>query len=166
MLSLSESWDYTTKGLSKICKDGIDSICATIKELEAQGYIERKRVRNSKGQLTTIEYTILEQPKPPISEQVQPKRENPVLDKPILGKPEQENPHQLNTKGLNTNQLLINQSFIQRRERTKEITPLAGIVMNSDTRSSTTPCVRILAGIAWMKLSKPCLNRFRSGRML
>ncbi|NCB30796.1 MAG: helix-turn-helix domain-containing protein, partial [Clostridia bacterium] len=39
MLSLPESWDYTTKGLSKICKDGIDSICATIKELEAQGYI-------------------------------------------------------------------------------------------------------------------------------
>ncbi len=120
MLSLPESWDYTTKGLSKICKDGIDSICATIKELEAQGYIERKRVRNSKGQLTTIEYTILEQPKPPISEQVQPKRENPVLDKPILGKPEQENPHQLNTKGLNTNQSITNQSIIHSKEGANE----------------------------------------------
>ena len=31
MLSLPEDWDYTTKGLSCICKDGVDSICATIK---------------------------------------------------------------------------------------------------------------------------------------
>ena len=48
MLSLPETWDYTTRGLSFICKDGIDSINATIKELEAQGYITRKRVRNDK----------------------------------------------------------------------------------------------------------------------
>lgn len=27
MLSLPEDWDYTTKGLAKICKDGVDSIC-------------------------------------------------------------------------------------------------------------------------------------------
>lgn len=26
MLSLPENWDYTMKGLSRICKDGIDSI--------------------------------------------------------------------------------------------------------------------------------------------
>ena len=26
MLSLPENWDYTTKGLAAICKDGIDSI--------------------------------------------------------------------------------------------------------------------------------------------
>ena len=26
MLSLPEDWDYTTKGLSMICKDGVDSI--------------------------------------------------------------------------------------------------------------------------------------------
>jgi len=98
MLSLPEDWDYTTKGLARICKDGVDSICATIQELEEQGYIIRERIRNSKGQLTTIEYTILEQPKPPL-----PKQENPVLDNPILGSPEQvspeqENPAQLNTK--------------------------------------------------------------------
>ncbi|KXL52239.1 hypothetical protein CLNEO_24040 [Anaerotignum neopropionicum] len=34
MLSLPESWDYTTKGLAAICKDGVDSICAAMKELE------------------------------------------------------------------------------------------------------------------------------------
>ena len=30
MLSLPEDWDYTTKGLSMICKDGVDSITYTI----------------------------------------------------------------------------------------------------------------------------------------
>ena len=33
MLSLPEEWDYTTKGLSRICKDGVDSICAGVREL-------------------------------------------------------------------------------------------------------------------------------------
>lgn len=97
MLSLPEDWDYTTKGLSCICKDGVDSICSTVKELEKHGYIIRERIRNGKGQLTTVEYTILEQPRLPLPEQEKPKRENPVLDNPVLGKPEQENPDQLNT---------------------------------------------------------------------
>ena len=63
MLSLPEDWDYTTKGLACICKDGIDSINTTIRELEANGYIIRRRLRNEKGQLTTTEYTIFEKPK-------------------------------------------------------------------------------------------------------
>jgi len=102
MLSLPEDWDYTTKGLAKICKDGVDSICSTVKELEKHGYIIRQRIRNEKGQMTTVEYIIMEQPKPPLPEQGKPKRENPVLDNPVLGNPEQDNPDQLNTKELNT----------------------------------------------------------------
>ena len=101
MLSLPENWDYTTKGLARICKDGVDSICAGVRELEEQGYVIRERVRNPNGQLGSIEYTILEQPCPP--EQEKPERENPVLDNPILGspvlgEPEQGKPAQLNTK--------------------------------------------------------------------
>ena len=46
MLSLPEDWDYTTKGLSCICKDGVDSICATIKELEKAGYVKRRGLRD------------------------------------------------------------------------------------------------------------------------
>ena len=38
MLSLPENWDYTMKGLARICKDGIDSISGGIRELEAHGY--------------------------------------------------------------------------------------------------------------------------------
>ena len=103
MLSLPDNWDYTTKGLASICKDGIDSICSAVKELEQHGYIVRERVRNDKGQLTTIEYTILEQPETALPEQEKPKRENPVLDNPVLGNPEQDCPEQENPAQLNTN---------------------------------------------------------------
>ena len=101
MLSLPEEWDYTTKGLARICKDGVDSICAGVRELEDHGYVVRERVRNANGQLGAIEYTILEQPRPPEPKREKPERENPVqanpvLDSPDLGKPEQENPDQLN----------------------------------------------------------------------
>ena len=101
MLSLPEEWDYTTKGLARICKDGVDSICAGVRELEEQGYVIRERVRNPNGQLGSIEYTILEQPRPP--EREKPERENPVLDNPeqalpVLGEPGQGNTAQLNTK--------------------------------------------------------------------
>ena len=43
MLSLPENWDYTMKGLARICKDGIDSISGGIRELEAHGYIRMKQ---------------------------------------------------------------------------------------------------------------------------
>lgn len=105
MLSLPENWDYTTKGLAAICKDGIDSISSCIRELEKHGYIIRERMRNEKGQLTTIEYTILEQPKNTPPELEKPIRENPVLDIPAQVEPIQENTAQLNTNRLNKKEL-------------------------------------------------------------
>ena len=145
MLSLPEDWDYTTKGLAKICKDGVDSICSTVNELEEHGYVIRERIRNAKGQLTDIQYTILEQPKPPQPGQGKPKQENPVLDSPVLGPPKQEepeqgNPAQLNTKkssnqGLNTD--LSNTEVsnpIQSNPYEDELQAADG--MGTDTRSS------------------------------
>lgn len=32
MLSLPENWDYTTKGLARICRDGVDSIAHILDE--------------------------------------------------------------------------------------------------------------------------------------
>ena len=111
MLSLPENWDYTTKGLAAICKDGVDSICAGVQELERHGYVVRERVRNAHGQLGAIEYTILERPREPEPEapeqeepkqenpvQAEPKRENPEQVFPKQEKPEQGNPAQLSTK--------------------------------------------------------------------
>ena len=96
MLSLPEDWDYTMKGLARICKDGIDSISGGIRELEAHGYLIRSRVRSANGQLGSIEYTILEQPKTPSPTQEKPIRENPVQVNQTLLTPVQEEPAQLN----------------------------------------------------------------------
>ncbi|WP_069988258.1 DUF6017 domain-containing protein [Massilioclostridium coli] len=110
MLSLPENWDYTTKGLARICKDGVDSISAALKELEKHGYLTRQRIRDRHGRLGDIEYTIHEQPvQAPSNKEVSlsPKRENPrqvnpVQENPELVKPEQENPAQLNIQETNT----------------------------------------------------------------
>ena len=91
MLSLPDNWDYTTKGLAMICKDGVDSICSTVRELESAGYIQRRRIRDGHGRLAEIEYTILEHPAEP---EISPKRENPVLENPEQVEPEQEKPEQ------------------------------------------------------------------------
>ncbi len=103
MLSLPEDWDYTTKGLAHICKDGIDAISTALKELEQQGYLTRERVRLPNGRLGDIEYTIHEQPAtldiPPNS----PKRENPRQVNPGQAFPEQVKPEQENHAQLNTN---------------------------------------------------------------
>ena len=38
MLSLPDEWNYTTRGLAAICREGVDSIGAALKELETHGY--------------------------------------------------------------------------------------------------------------------------------
>jgi hypothetical protein len=126
MLSLPETWNYTLAGLAHICKDGIDSIRAALKELEDSGYLTRSRLRDANGRLGDTEYTIHEQPvitekpeKPALSPildnptlvkpiQANPTLEKPVQAKPILGKPTQENPTQLS----------INKSSIQKNQIT------------------------------------------------
>ena len=117
MLSLPEDWDYTTKGLACICRDGVDSIASALKELEKHGYLTRQRVRFDNGRLGDIEYTIHEKPVSQETAEVPPKRENPRQanprqakprqakpgqEKPGQGKPAQGNPPQLNTDPLNT----------------------------------------------------------------
>ena len=103
MLSLPEDWDYTTKGLAHICKNGVDSITTALKELERHGYLTRQRLRNENGQLGDIEYTIHEKPVTGVKQGVSPKRENPRQVNPTQAKPEQAEPEQENPAQLNTN---------------------------------------------------------------
>ena len=81
----------------------MDSISSAIKELEKQGYLTRRRLRDYHGRLGDIEYVIHEKPVLPDGHDtvLPPKRENPRQVnprqvKPVLGKPEQEKPAQLN----------------------------------------------------------------------
>lgn len=62
MLSLPEDWNYTNRGLAKICKGGTDSIGSALKELEQAGYIVRNRLRDSKGKIVDVKYVIYEMP--------------------------------------------------------------------------------------------------------
>ena len=97
ILSLPEDWDYTTRGLASICKEGVDGIRATVRELENAGYIIRRRVRDQNGQVRGMEYTVFEQPRKPEPEnpvQAEPEREKPVQEKPAQEKPAQEKPAQ------------------------------------------------------------------------
>ncbi len=128
MLSLPEDWDYTTKGLAYICKDGIDAISTTLRELEDQGYLTRERVRMSNGRLGTVEYTIHEQPQEPIAKPISPKRENPRQVNPVQvypdkafpdqDFPEQENPVQLNKDTRRTNKSNKDEST-DKRDKTR-----------------------------------------------
>ena len=109
MLSLPEDWDYTTKGLAHICKDGVDSITTALKELERHGYLTRQRLRYENGQLGDIEYTIHEKPVNAEKQEDSPKRENPRQVNPRQAKPEQAEPEQENPAQLNTNQVITNE---------------------------------------------------------
>ncbi len=118
MLSLPEDWDYTTKGLACICKDGVDSITSALKELENHGYLTRQRTRYENGRLGDITYTIHEKPvsQEELPEQEKPKRENPRQVNPEQGnlkqaEPEQGNHAQLNTEQSNTDGLNTYQSI-------------------------------------------------------
>ena len=52
MLSLTDEWDYTTRGLAAICKEGVDAIENTHKELELAGYIIRRQLRGKDGRIS------------------------------------------------------------------------------------------------------------------
>ena len=64
MLSLPEDWNYTTRGLAKICKEGVDAIGGALRELESAGYIVRHQLRDRQGRISDTEYVIYEQPQP------------------------------------------------------------------------------------------------------
>ena len=99
MLSLPEDWNYTTRGLAKICKEGTDSIGSALKELERAGYIVRNRLRDSKGKIVDVEYVIYETPHPPELDgpcEEEPDTEHPDTENPDMDSPGLENRPQLN----------------------------------------------------------------------
>ncbi len=122
MLSLPEDWDYTSKGLAQICREGVDAIQSALKELEECGYLTRRRLRDESGRITDIEYTIHEVPEETSEdwwespEHTEPERDcpepgNPVVADPVMDNPRQEKPRQQTTDTLNTNKPSTDQSI-------------------------------------------------------
>ena len=104
MLSLPEDWNYTTRGLAKICKEGVDAIGAALRELEGAGYIVRHQRRDKSGRITDTEYVIYEQPQPDMSQPdtASPDTENPDMVRPDMVRPDMEKPAELNIEKSNT----------------------------------------------------------------
>ena len=99
ILSLPEEWNYTTRGLASICKEGVDAIGSALKELETAGYIVRRQLRGTNGRITDTEYVIYEQPQPDMS---QPYPASPDTENPDMVKPDTEKPAELNIEKSNT----------------------------------------------------------------
>mgnify|MGYP003627871062 CR=1 FL=1 len=63
LLSLSNHWELSIKGLMVVLKEGESAIRSTMNELIKFGYIERQRIKNDKGIILGIDYTVFESPK-------------------------------------------------------------------------------------------------------
>ena len=96
MLSLPEDWNYTTRGLAKICKEGVDAIGGALRELESAGYIVRHQMRDRQGRISDTEYVIYEQPQPKAPDTPQPDTASPDTENPYLDDPDTEKPAELN----------------------------------------------------------------------
>ena len=96
MLSLPEDWNYTTRGLAKICKEGVDAIGGALRELESAGYIIRHQMRDRQGRISDTEYVIYEQPQPKAPDTPQPDTASPDTENPYLADPDTEKPAELN----------------------------------------------------------------------
>ena len=126
MLSLPDDWDYSLKGLTIGCKDGLDSVRTAVLELEDHGYVRRQKVRNARGQIIDYDYQVYESPvedipavpgddnsTPPPSTSSNQKSgvkhcSSPFLDfpnwaQPNLEKATQQNTNKQNTKRQSTN---------------------------------------------------------------
>ena len=122
ILSLPEEWNYSTRGLASICKEGVDSIGTALKELENAGYIIRNKLRDERGRITDTEYIIYEFPQAGPVDNSEPHTPLPCTDSPdtensYMDEPYTENPAQLSnitnqvSKKVNNDGLSINQSI-------------------------------------------------------
>ena len=110
MLSLPDEWNYTTRGLAAICKEGVDAIGGALRELEKAGYIVRRQLRGPGGRISDTEYTIYEKPchgaeeppEEPGPDTTPPDTAFPYLVEPDMVEPSTEKPAELNTKRSNT----------------------------------------------------------------
>ena len=128
MLSLPDDWDYSLKGLTIGCKDGLDSVRTAVLELEEHGYVRRQKVRNARGQIIDYDYQVYESPAedvpavpdddnsaPPPSTSSNQKSgvkpcSSPFLDFPNMAEPNLEKVTQQNTNKQNTKRQSTNLS--------------------------------------------------------
>ena len=88
MQNAPDEWEYSLKGLAAISQEGVDAIRTIVEELEAAGYIVRRRYRDPSGTFCKTEFSIYENPKPEEEQAVESNQPLPcgsVLINPISG---------------------------------------------------------------------------------
>ena len=103
MLSLPDEWDYSLEGLARINKEGVDAIRTGMQELEENGYLERRRLRDGLGRLGGTEYVVHERAvaKPAAPGPDAPTLGFPTQDAPAQDEPASGNPRQLSKEASN-----------------------------------------------------------------
>ena len=123
MLSLPDDWNFNMRGLSSICKEGLEAIGSALKELERAGYMVRNQLRGTNGRITDTEYIIYERPQTPEPpaldtgapdttppDTTSPYPGNPDVVEPDMADPSPENPALLNTKKSKTKKSITQRS--------------------------------------------------------
>ena len=64
MLSLPDEWNYTTRGLAKICKEGVDAIGGALRELESAGTSSATRCGTARAASATPSMSSMSSPSP------------------------------------------------------------------------------------------------------
>lgn len=62
MLSNPDDWNYSLQGLTGQSRDGIDSVRTAVRELEANGYLRRVKIRDAHGRIIDYDYQVHELP--------------------------------------------------------------------------------------------------------
>ena len=134
MLSLPDDWDYSLKGLTTGCRDGIDSVRSAVHELEDGGYLCRSKVRDARGRIIDYNYEVFELPqKEQIEKRPAPVPNSPSSENPMSGFPTLENPTQQNTNKQNTN----------KQNTKRQSTNLSGQTQYVGKQPQTTKAIRL-----------------------
>jgi uncharacterized phage protein (TIGR02220 family) len=80
IMSLPDDWDFSVNGIKEILLEGKSSVYSFIDELEANGYLTKKQIRNSDGKLSSVEYTFFETP---INKEIVPHTDLPETVEPL-----------------------------------------------------------------------------------
>ena len=130
-LSFPDDWNYSTRGLASICKEGVEAIGNTIKELEKAGYILRRQLRGANGRITDTEYVIYERPQDPelpapedTGPETSPDTGAPDTALPDTGFPDMVDPDTENRPELNIKKSKTKRSITQ-RSKTHSFSPPA-----------------------------------------
>lgn len=142
MLSLPDNWDYSVVGLTKLAKDGKESVMSGLAELEEFGYLKRTRTFDEKGRFTGYDYDIFETPQ----------TEKPCTEKPNTvdtntDKPYAENPQQLNNNQSTTN---ISNTNDKKKESKSKANSFDSLIENYSNGNEE---VKALLG-DWLKVRK------------